>query len=1002
MRRRLLFLSILLFSIAGVALGQTITVKGKVLDERNEPIIGATIRLKNNPKKGALTNLNGVFSLQATKGEIITISFLGYATQEIAAAPNMTVVLKPDAELLDDVVVVGYSRRKVANTSASVVKVSAKDLQSKPTSNIMDAAQGKVSGLTVLTSSGEPSEFSSMRLHGAGSVGASSTPLYIVDGMPVSDAMIRGMNQNDIESMQFLKDAAATSIYGARAANGVIYIQTKRGKMAERATITVRGQYGISSLANIGYYNKLMNTKELLSFWEETGLKDKETLDKIRKEYGNNDTQWWKYFYQNAPMYQSDLSISGGSSKTNYYISMGVLDQKGIRAGSEYSKVNLRSNLNSTLNDWFKVGLNTSLSYDKTRVSPEFFAPGETYVALQTLWNPPFYSPYDKNGQEYFDKPIPGLGFYNPKYSMSKDTPINNELYINLAGNVVVTPFENFQIRSQAGLEVSDYKRDRYRRPSWVKLAGNGTRSLQHSRGVTFSTNNVAEYRFSIADDHNVMALLGHEYTDYVYNFFSAYGRGLLDDRLGLLKHVTSDREVDQNFTSYAFLSFFSQISYDFQKRYFLDFVIRNDASSRFGENHRNATFYSLGLLWKAKKESFLKNLSWLNTLDFKASYGTQGNAAIGDYEALATVSKGGQYNGVSGWRLANPGNPDLTWEAQDKLTVGVTADLFDRFHINLEFYNRVTNNMLMDVPQPYSSGLQIDDYGFASIKKNVGKYQNRGIDLTLSGDILKGKDYGLSTYFNMNYNQDKILELFDGRDFWMLPNYGYGYIVGKPVMFINPAFKDINPENGRPRWYLPAKNGDGTPNKKITQRDDSQVTEEFNTNLEQNLGINRFPPINGGFGLSANWKGLSLQADFAFVLGKYMITNESLFIRNPFHYGRNNDRDVVNYWKKKGDVAKYPSLEYQKAGMATEFDDRLLSNASFMRLKNLTLGYELQQSLLKKHLKLITGAKVYLTSRNLFTVTNYEGIDPEVDSNVSFHTNPNTKQYVVGVELTF
>ena len=1009
MKSKILMLSTLLLLAVGTALGQTINVKGVVHDENGEPMIGATVRVKNDGTNGAQTNFDGEFKLPKAvqQGTIIIISNVGYKTQELPAAANMTVKMEPDAEILEDVIVVGYTTRSVANSSASVVKVSAKDLQSKPTSNVMDAAQGKVSGLQVLTSSGEPSQTSSMKLHGVGSLGASSAPLYIVDGMPVSSEMIRGMNQNDIETMQFLKDAAATSIYGARAANGVIYIQTKRGKMQERATITVRGQYGISTLANKSYYDKLMNTNELFSLWqeyEEFGLLPNGYVDKKRDQYGMNDTQWWKYFYQNAPMYQSDMSILGGSNNTNYYISAGILDQKGIRAGSQYSKINLRSNLNSTLNDWVKVGLNTSVSYDKTRISPQSYASGETYVSLQTLLNQPFYTPYDKDGKEYFDEPIPGLGFYNPKYSMSKDTPIDNLLFLNLSGNLTLTPFENFQLRSQVGMEMRDYSRDRYRRPSWVKLAGNGTRSIQHSRGINFTTNNVAEYKFSVKDDHHFIALLGHEYIDYQYNFSSAFGAGILDDRLGLLKHTTKEKDVDQEFTSYAFLSFFTQLSYDFSHRYFVDLVVRNDASSRFGANHRNATFWSLGLMWKAKEESFLKDVNWIDALDVKASYGTQGNAAIADYAALSTVKKGGQYDGLAGWRLSNPGNPDLTWESQDKLTVGVSADLFSRLNVNVEFYNRVTRDMLMDVPQPYSTGLQLDGLDFASIMENVGAYQNRGVDLTIRGDILRGEDYGLTGYYNMNYNRDKVLELFQGRDSWILPGYGFGYIVGQPVKFIYPVFKDINPDNGNPRWYLPALNEDGSINKKISQKDDSKVTEDWNeAALEQNTGVNRYPSFTGGFGFAANWKGLSLQADFAFVVGKHMIANETLFTKNPIEFfGMNTEKSSMDYWKKKGDIAQYPSLYYQASGnRATEFDSRLLSNASFMRLKNLTIGYEFQESLLR-HQNFIKAAKIYGTARNLLTLTKFNGIDPEVDSNLSFHTNPNTKQFVVGLELTF
>ena len=1011
MRRNLLLFFLFCFTAIGTALGQNITVKGTVLDENSDPVMGATVRLKSDATKGAITDLDGKFTLQARSGETLVITYVGYQDTEIAAAPNLVIRISPDDELLEEVVIIGYGSRKITNTSASVVKVSSKDLQNKPTANILEAAQGKVAGLQVYTSSGEPSEISSLRLHGAGSLTAGSTPLYVLDGMPVSAGLIQSLNPEDFESMQFLKDAAATSIYGARAANGVVYITTKRGKMQERATINFKGQYGISTLANSAYYDKMMNTEEFFRFYEPVEKMIEEAygqpnylgLAAAKEKYGMNDTKWWKYFYQDAPMYQADLNISGGSERTNYYISAGYLNQKGLRQGSEYQKANLRANLNSTLNSVISVGLNTSVSYDVSRVSPDSYASGETFAGLQPMLNEPYYTPYKEDGSEYYDEPIPGLGFYNPKYSMSKDAFFDHTLYLNLAGNATITPFENFQIRSRAGVELSDYTRDRTRYPSWVKLAGNGSKSRTFGRTVNFTTNNVAEYKFNVAEDNHFSLLVGQEYNEYSYFGFSATGNGISDDRLTLLSHTTKDKTIDESYTDYAFLSFFGQFSYDYAEKYFLDLVLRNDASSRFGANKRNGLFWSAGLLWKAKKEEFLQDVDWINTLDFKLSYGTQGNADIGNYQALDLVGGRGQYKAATGWGISQVGNPDLSWENQDKFTIGVTADLWDRLHVNFEFYNRVTRDMLMSEPFPYSSGMALDDLGFASIMRNVGKYQNRGFDLTINGDVLKGKDYGISLYANMNYNRDKVLELFQGRDTWILPNYGFGYIVGEPVTFIYPIYKDVDPETGLPRWYMPKYDENGQKMTEVVNKDDNDLTNKFDaTALEQNTGITRYPPFSGGFGLNAFWKGFSLQADFAFVLGKYMIANESYFTMNPLSFFMNSDRNIFNYWKQPGDIAEYPSLDYQlNVGNATEFDSKLLSDASFMRLKNLTIGYEFQKSLLKRQ-DVLKAAKIYFTARNLWTLTNYNGHDPEVDSNLSRLTNPNTKQFVVGIELGF
>lgn len=1000
MKSKILMLSTLLLLAVGTALGQTINVKGVVFDENGEPMIGATVRAKNDASNGAQTNFDGEFALpKAVKqGEIIIISSVGYKTQELPAAANMTVNMKPDSELLDEVVVIGYgSGRSIANTSASVVKVNSKELAEKPTGNPFDAVQGKVAGLQVYTSSGEPSELSSMKLHGTGSLGASSSPLFILDGMPVSAGTIQSMNTNDFESYQFLKDAAATSIYGARAANGVVYITTKKGRAADRATINLRGQYGVSTLANTKYYDSLMSSEELFGYYAKTGLKTPEEIAKLRETYAGNNTKWYDYYYQKAPMYQADLTLSGGAGRTNYYFSAGMFDQKGLRAGSDYKKLNTRLNVNSALNDYIKFGVNTSISYDFVHQSP--FARNSTGGGGLAVLAPPYYTPYDENGDEYPDL-IPGWNRLNPKYQVDKTQRHNETFNLSTVGNVTITPIEGLTIRSQAGIEFTDYTYQYIDYPSHISNKGIGSARKDFSRTLNFSTNNTIEYKFDVAEEHNFTVLAGHEYVDYGYNSFYANGKGLNDDRLALLSHLTKDYKIGESVSEYAFLSFFGQLSYDFNERYFIDLVLRNDASSRFGKNKQNGTFWSMGLLWKAKKESFLEDVSWLNDLDVKFSVGTQGNAGIGNYAARATAAKNGQYKGNVGWGLANPGNPDLGWERQTKTTVGITTRLFDRLGLTLEYYYRLTSDMLMDVPMPYTTGLALDGLGFASITSNVGKYLNTGVDVRLDGDIITGRDYGLSAYVNFNYNKDKVVELFQGRDSWILPNYGFGYIVGEPVVFVFPLFKGINSDTGYPEWYKP---GDDIAK---TQKDDSKITNIFDSALEQNTGIARYTPFTGGFGLSGDYKGFYAQADFAFALGKHMISNDRYFYENLLFasQGLNVRRNTGDYWEKPGDNAEFPSLDYiynVSGGEQTWFDSKMIENSSFLRLKNLTIGYNVPTKFLEQQ-NVVKNARIFLTGRNLLTFTKYTGVDPEVNSNLSFGANPNTKQFVVGVEFTF
>lgn len=371
MKLRIWMLTLFLFIGLSPLWAQTISVKGNVVDENGEALPGVSIIPKSAPKSGTVSDIDGRFTVSVRSGEKLTFSFVGYKSIEQVAAPQMDIRMEPSDQMMNDVVVVGYMERKVANTSASVVKVSAKDLAMKPVANPLDAVQGKVSGLQVFSSSGEPSARLSMALHGQGSLGAGTGLLVIMDGMQVSMAVLQAMNPNDIESVQFLKDAAATSIYGARAANGVMYVTTKHGKTETRPSINIRAQYAVSSLANSDYFDQLMSGPELLRYYQETGIYTADEIATFKDKYfKETDFKWYKYVYQPAPMYTADVSVAGGTSAVRYYLSGGGLSQDGLRMGSSYKKVFGRINLDAKLNDWIRANVNTQVSYDDTRVSP--------------------------------------------------------------------------------------------------------------------------------------------------------------------------------------------------------------------------------------------------------------------------------------------------------------------------------------------------------------------------------------------------------------------------------------------------------------------------------------------------------------------------------------------------------------------------------------------------------------------------------------------------------
>jgi TonB-linked SusC/RagA family outer membrane protein len=600
----------------------------------------------------------------------------------------------------------------------------------------------------------------------------------------------------------------------------------------------------------------------------------------------------------------------------------------------------------------------------------------------------PFYSPVDTLGVEYPDM-IPGWNRYNPKYLANKlpsetgNTTMSGSTYLQL------NPINGLTIKTQAGMDGYDQRVTTKSLPSYKGSLWNGNTAETFNRNVMLTITNTAEYKFNIKDRNAFTLLAGQEGVRTVFTSFYGYVGGLTDDRLTLLGAGTSaTRNVTSSRTEYAYLSYFGRLDYSFDSKYFLDFSVRRDGSSRFGRNNRYANFYSTGIMWNAKKESFLENVDFISSLNVKASIGTSGNSEISNYANLATMGTT-LYNSGTGWTISSPGNPSLSWEKQLLTTIGVRfALLDDKYRFNIEYYNRVTDNMLVDVPYPYTSG-------FGTVTSNVGSKKNAGFDVGIDFDIIRRKDFYVTPYMTMNYNKEEVTELFNGLSFWSIPNTGVCWIVGQPVSFFYPYFAGVDPADGQPMWYKP-----GTDQTKTSK---AETTKTFaSPGLNQFLGKPRFPPITGGFGLNAGWKGISLQADFAFAYKKYLFNNDRYFFENPTSAGFagfNQSSRVLDYWKKAGDKTEFPA--YSSTLLWTQFDSRLIEDASFMRLKNLTVSYSFPEKLLKGT-KFFSGARIFATGRNLLTFTKYLGPDPEVDSNITLGVNPNTRQFSLGVDLTF
>ena len=979
MKRKFMLLLTCLFIGIGLVTAQVTKVTGTVISEEDGlPVVGASILVKGTAV-GTVTDMDGKFQLPnvPSSAKTLVISFIGMQSQELPIKQTMNVILKPDTETLEEVVVLGYgSGKKIGSIVGSVAKVNSEKLSAKPVANAMDALQGQVSGLQVYTSSGEPGSSSSSYIRGVGSLTADNEPLYVLDGTPVSSSVMVMMNPNDFESVTVLKDASATSIYGSRAANGVIYITTKRGKIGEKAVITASGNYGTARLAR--RVSNPMNSTELLNYQLSHGIIKQETYDK----YINSgiDTNWEDYFFKDdAPTYQANLSIQGGSNKTMYYVSGSYYFQDGITPRSEYNRYTFRSNLESRPTDWLRFGANFGATYDEQQTSL-FTYQGSNNLnggIFGTILNPTYYNPYGEDGSKL--DVIPGLNRYSPYYLSDKQPSSSNTAQLDGTAFIQLNPIEGLTIRSQFGIEAYDFRQTSKRLASHPNATQGGYTYEAFRRNAKLTITNTAEYNFKIKDIHDFTILIGQEGIKNDYQRFGSETTGQSDDRLSMLEAGTAATLLgaDENdLYTYQFLSFFGRINYALNDKYFADFSIRNDASSRFGKDNRNAIFMSGGLMWNMKKESFLEDVNFLSDLKLKASIGTTGNSSIGNYDHLALVGTN-LYNAQGGWKINTPGNGDLGWEKQTLANIGIEASFWNKYRIELTYYNKKTSNMLMDVPVPYTSG-------FSSITQNVGSMTNSGVEIAVSLDLLKTKDWFVGFNMNYAYNKNKITELFYGYDEWAMPNYLVSYNVGEPVQYYMAEWAGVDPADGQQMWYIPGTDG--------------ETTKEYDEErLQQATGKKRYAPHNGGFGLNVSWKGLSLNADFAWVLGKYMVNNDYYLAANPYNFaGYNQSKDVLNEWKEPGDITDIPAY-----GNVMQFDTHLLENASFLRLKNISLSYTLPKNWLLPT-KVIQGVRIMATARNLFTITNYKGADPELDTNLTYGAYPNTKQFTIGAELTF
>ena len=996
MERKLMLLLACLFMSIGLVTAQTVKVTGVVISEEDgQPVIGASVLVKGT-QVGAITDIDGKFYLPSvpSSAKTLVISYIGMKTQEVAIASTVKVELEADAELLEEVVVVGYgSGKKVGSVVGAVSTVNNKKLEAKPSMNFGDALQGQVAGMQVFTSSGEPTSGSSMRIRGLSSLNAGTEPLYILDGAPVSASVFTSLNPNDIESVTVLKDASSTSIYGARAANGVIYITTKRGKTGEKGHVEVRSMYGFSERPDFG--KNSMNAQEFMQFQMMCNPALENDANFIARkqqfEKAGLSMNWADYLMRkNAATYSVDASISGASDKTSYFVSAGHFDQDGTSYKSNMKRENFRVNLDTRVNNWMRFGMNAAVSYQEYETTMGISNNGQININaplnMARMGRPddfPWEITFNEDGSWSHGEELSNTTYVNipnPMYFFRYSDTNKQEVLGNLNTFIELTPVKGLTIKAAQAYEGFYYKGRGVNKP-WENNKFNGSVSESFQRGTRWTFTNTAEYKHTFAKMHNMTLLIGQESTTYNTDNFSAGGSGITDDRLTQLSVVTpSTLSASGARSEYVFNSYFARAEYNFDEKYFIEGSFRRDGSSRFSKDHRWASFFSVGGMWNMKRENFLADVKWLDDLRLKASYGTTGNSEIGNYASLGLVGSKSDYNymGNGGWIVGTVGNSDLTWEELQNFSVGISARVFKRFNFDVEYYTKKTVDMLMNVPLSITTG-------HSSAMGNVGELVNKGIDITLGVDILNTNDWQWNAYANFSCNSTEIKKLYNGIDELAFPQSGLKWQVGhNPNEYYAVLTAGVDPRDGEMMYY--DLNGNIT---KVYSMDQMQFT-----------GKNQLAKWTGGFGTNVSWKGLTLMADFAWVGERYIVNNDRFFMENPANLSQiNQDKRMLTMWQKPGDITNVPRKDVSRDPLL--YTDYFLENAAFLRLKNLTISYTLPNKWLRKT-HILEGVRVFATGKNLFTITDFTGIDPEIDSNISMGNYPNARQYSFGVEVKF
>lgn len=992
-------------------------VTGKVTAaEDNNGLPGVSVVAKGTTQ-GTQTDADGNYSitLPANIGTLV-FSFVGVSTQEVNVGSRSTVnvTLSNDSRSLDEVVVTGYGAQSKRNLTGNIARVASRDIENIPVPSVEQAIQGKVAGVQITSLNGKVGQGLQIRVRGNSSVTASSQPLYVVDGIPITSAdqssttaptnPIADLNPNDIESLEILKDASASAIYGSRASNGVVLITTKRGRVG-KTTFEVSAYTGSSKPTRVKTF---LNTQQYVELFEEaransvalkligttpTSIQNRFTRyaagDRTGWEGPNPkyNTDWQQEAFQDAPSQQYDLSARGGDAKTRFFVSGQYFDQNGIIIKNRFRRLSGRVNLDHSATEKLTIGVNLNIAHSKNdRVSNDnAFSTPMQIVAL-----PPLHPVVDpRTNQVSADYTL----YYNPL--LNRDFAALQARVYRIVGSAYADYklLPGLSFRTEFGTDILSQQEDEYygRETSRNTGAPNGLGTNSFRQIVNSTTNNYFSFGRNFGEKHDLDATLGMSYQESRSNFNSVSKQQFPSNAYKQLVSGAKVTDGTGTETRFNFLSYFARANYRFNNRYLLGVSARVDGSSRFGVNNRYGVFPAASVGWIITEEPFMKSLPVLSLLKLRASYGLTGNAEIANFGSLALYSAAAGYAGVPGQTPDQIANPDLTWEKTLQTDIGLEFGLLNnRISGEIDYYVKNTTGLLLGVNVPGSSG-------FRTQLRNVGKMENKGVEFVFNSSNLVGA-FKWNTSFNVAYNANKVTDLGGTTINGSFLNRAQE---GQPLgVFVGPEYAGVDVQNGDALYYLNTENATGGR--------DRTTTNDYNAAEFVPLG-NPSPKLIGGVTNTFNFKGVDLSVLFNGQFGNYIYNGGGKFQSANGDFFDNQTADQLNRWRQAGDVTNIPQARLL-GGNGTGESSRYLSKGDFVRLRTLTLGYSLPTSLISR--AKLSRVRLYVTGQNLLTFTNYNGWDPEVNSDaytgnavnigVDFYSAPQPRTIIGGLQIGF